>query len=274
VKGTVLRDRYRLVELIDRGGLGDVWIAVDENLARTVAVKLLPAPSPDDPDFLQRVRLDWARFIVRLDHPDIVDVHDLDVAPDGGVFLIMEYVKSESLSALLTREGRLTLARTVLLVAEIADALQAVHDLGVVHRELGPNRVLIRPDGTVALSAFGLAYMYGLTRRASVPPTSALPYASPEQFMGEAPRALSDIYSLGVIAYHCLAGRPPFEGDNPLEVAYRTVKNEPPPLPTGLPKAIRSIVERAIAKKPGDRWPTAAAFGAAVRGVGGVPTLG
>jgi eukaryotic-like serine/threonine-protein kinase len=167
----------------------------------------------------------------------------------------------------LAQEGRLTPARTMDLVARIADALQAVHDFGVVHRELGPDRVLIRPDGTVALSVLGLAHFYGLMRQGSVPPVSAVRHASPEELRGEAPSTLSDIYSLGAIAYHCLTARTPFDGDNPFEVAYRTVMDEPPPLPTELPKLVRSIVEHAIAKKPGDRWQTAAAFGAAARGV-------
>ena len=220
------------------------------------------------------MRLDWARFIVRLDHPDIVDVYDLDVGPEAGLFVIMEYVESESLSAVLTREGRLTPARTMDLVSRIADALQAVHDIGVVHRELGPDRVLIRPDGTVALSVFGLAHCYGLMRPGNVPPVSALRHASPEQLMGETPSRLSDIYSLGVIAYHCLTGHTPFDGDNPFEVAYRTVTDEPPPLPTNLPKPVRSIVEHAMAKKPGDRWHTAAAFAAAAREIRGIPRAG
>jgi serine/threonine-protein kinase len=274
VKGTLLRDRYRLVELIDQGGLGDVWIAVDENLARTVAAKLLPAPPPEDPHLLKRLRLDWARFIVRLDRPDIVDVYDLDVDPKGCPFVIMEYVRSESLSAVLAREGPLSPERTMNLVARIADALQAVHALGVVHRQLGPDRVLIRPDGTVALSVFGLAHLYGLTRPGGVPSISAPHHAAPEQLRGESPSALSDIYSLGVIAYHCLTGRTPFVGDDPLKVAYRIVVDEPPPLPTDLPKPIRSIVECAIAKSPGDRWPTAAAFAEAARGVNGTHSIG
>lgn len=271
----MLRDRYRLVELIDQGGLGDVWIAVDENLARPVAAKLLPAPPPEDPYLLKRLRLDWARFMVRLDHPDIVDVYDLDIGPEGRPFVIMEYVRSESLSAVLAREGRLSPARTMNLVAQIADALQAVHALGVVHRQLGADRVLVRPDGTVALSVFGLAPLYGLMRTGSVAFVSAPHYASPEQLKGEFPGRLSwDVYSLGVIAYHCLTGRTPFVGDNPLEVAYRIVRDEPPPLPTDVPKPIRSIVECAIAKRPDDRWPTAAAFADAAREVSGTNSVG
>jgi serine/threonine-protein kinase len=274
VKGTLLRGRYRLVELIDQGGLGDVWIAVDENLARTVAAKLLPAPPPEDPNLLNRLRLDWARFIVRLDHPDVVDVYDLDVGPEGRPFVVMEYVRSESLSALLGREGRMSPAHTMNLVARIADALQAVHAIGVVHRQLGPDRVLVRPDGTVALSVFGLAHLYGLIRPGGVPSVSAVQHAAPEQLTGDSPSTLSDIYSLGVLAYHCLTGRTPFGGDDPLEVARRIVMDEPPPLPTDLPKPSRFIIERAIAKKPGDRWPTAAAFAAAARGVSGARRLG
>src|SRR5262249_48066198 len=160
--------------------------------------------------------LDWARFIVRVDHPDIVDVYDLDAGPDGGLFVVMEYVKSESLSAVLGRQGSLTPEATIDVVARIADLLQSVHDLGIVHREIGPNRVLVRADGTVALSVFGLTQAYGLMRLGTMPPVSSVPYLAPEQFLGQAPGPLSDVYSLGVIAYRCLTGHTPFDGETPI----------------------------------------------------------
>jgi serine/threonine protein kinase len=269
VNATVLRGRYRLVRPIHQGGIGDVWLAVDENLARTVAAKLLPPPPPDDPDLLTRMRLDWARFIVRIDHPDVVDVYDLDVGPDEALFVITEYVPSESLSAVLARQGRLTPARTMDIVARIADALQSVHDVGIVHRELRPGRVLVRPDGTVALSVFGLTYLYGLTRTGTVPPLSAVPYVSPEQLLGQTPGPRSDVYSLGVIAYRCLTGRAPFDGEAPIEVAYRAVMDEPRPLPADVPQSICSIVDTAMARGPDDRWHTAAEFAAAARALTG-----
>jgi serine/threonine-protein kinase len=156
------------------------------------------------------------------------------------------------------------------LVAQAADALHAAHERGVVHRDVKPGNLLVRPNGTLVLTDFGIARAAGaaqLTAAGSVLGTAS--YISPEQAMGEQATALSDVYALGVVAYQCLAGRRPFEGGNPLEIAMRHVREAPPPLPPDIPPQVRAIVERAIAKDPGARWPAAAAFAAVARRAAG-----
>ncbi len=152
------------------------------------------------------------------------------------------------------------------LVAQAADALHAAHEKGVVHRDVKPGNLLVRPNGTLVLTDFGIARSAGaaqLTAAGSVLGTAT--YISPEQAMGEQATALSDIYALGVVAYQCLAGRRPFEGENPLEIAMRHVRETPAPLPPDIPPQVRAIVERAMAKDPTARWPTASAFAAVAR---------
>jgi serine/threonine-protein kinase len=147
------------------------------------------------------------------------------------------------------------------LVAQAAEALHAAHQAGVVHRDVKPGNLLVKPDGTLVLTDFGIARAAGaaaLTAAGSVLGTAS--YISPEQAMGEQATPLSDIYSLGVVAYQCLTGYRPFEGDNPLEIAMRHVREQAPPFPPDVPPAARAIVERAMAKRAADRWPNAAAF--------------
>jgi serine/threonine-protein kinase len=182
----------------------------------------------------------------------------------------MEYVEGDALSRTLARVGRLTPARTMALVAQAADALHAAHEMGVVHRDVKPGNLLVRPNGTLVLTDFGIARSIGsaqLTAAGSVLGTAS--YISPEQAMGEQATRLSDVYALGVVAYQCLAGRRPFEGENPLEIAMRHVRETPPPLPPDIPPQVRAIVERAMAKDPGARWATAAAFAQVARRAAG-----
>jgi serine/threonine-protein kinase len=156
------------------------------------------------------------------------------------------------------------------LVAQAADALHAAHEMGVVHRDVKPGNLLVRPNGTLVLTDFGIARSIGsaqLTAAGSVLGTAS--YISPEQAMGEQATRLSDVYALGVVAYQCLAGRRPFEGENPLEIAMRHVRETPPPLPPDTPPQVRAIVERAMAKDPAARWATAAAFAQVARRAAG-----
>src|SRR5687767_14139018 len=257
----MLGGRYRLDERIAGGGMGDVWRGTDEVLGRTVAVKILLPALLDEPGFAERFRGE-ARTMATINHPGVVDVYDYG-SDQQIAFLVMEYVEGDALSRTLARVSRLTPARTMALVAQTADALQAAHEKGVVHRDVKPGNLLVRPNGTLVLTDFGIARSAGaaaLTAAGSVLGTAM--YISPEQAMGEQASPLSDVYALGVVAYQCLAGRRPFEGDNPLEIAMRHVREVPPPLPPDIPPAVRTIVERAMAKDPNARWPTAAAFAA------------
>lgn len=267
--GTKLGGRYRLEERIASGGMGDVWRCVDEVLGRTVAVKILLPSLLEEPGFTERFRVE-ARTMAAIKHPGVVDIYDYGSDPAAGAYLVMEYVEGDALSRTLAKVGRLTPARTMALVAQAADALHAAHEMGVVHRDVKPGNLLVRPNGTLVLTDFGIARSIGsaqLTAAGSVLGTAS--YISPEQAMGEQATRLSDVYALGVVAYQCLAGRRPFEGENPLEIAMRHVREVPPPLPPDVPPNVRAIVERAMAKDPAARWPTAAAFAQVARQAAG-----
>ncbi|WP_410810548.1 protein kinase domain-containing protein [Micromonospora sp. 067-2] len=262
--GVQLGNRYRLDERIASGGMGDVWRGTDQVLGRTVAVKSLLPALLDDPDFAERFRGE-ARTMATINHPGVVDVYDF--GNDQQIaFLVMEYVEGDALSSTLSRVGRLTPARTMALVAQAADALHAAHEKGIVHRDVKPGNLLVRPNGTLVLTDFGIArsdLVGQLTAAGSVLGTAS--YISPEQATGQVATPASDVYALGVVAYQCLAGRRPFEGDNALDIAMRHVRETPRPLPADIPPQVRALVERALAKDPAARWPSAAALAGVAR---------
>jgi hypothetical protein len=263
--GTTLGRRYRLAERIASGGMGEVWRGVDDILGRTVAVKVLLGSLLDEPGFAERFRAE-ARAMATINHGGVVEIYDYGSDRSVGAFLVMEFVDGDALSRVLAKVGRLTPGRTMALVAQAADALDAVHSHGVVHRDIKPANLLVRQNGSLVLTDFGIAKSAGsaqLTAPGSVLGTAA--YVAPEVASGARATPLSDVYSLGVVAYQCLAGRPPFNGDTPMEIATRQVREEPPQLPADVPATVRMIVERALAKEPQARWPTAAALGAAAR---------
>jgi serine/threonine-protein kinase len=257
--GAMMGGRYRLDERIAGGGMGDVWRGTDEVLGRTVAVKILLSALLEEPGFAERFRGE-ARTMATINHPGVVNVYDYG-SEEGTAFLVMEYVEGDALSHTLGRVHRLTPARTMALIAQAADALHAAHEKGIVHRDVKPGNLLVRPNGTLVLTDFGIARSAAaaqLTAAGSVLGTAS--YISPEQAKGATASPLSDVYALGVVAYQCLAGKRPFEGDNPVEIAMRHVRDAPPPLPGDIPPAVRQIVERALAKDPAGRYPSAAAM--------------
>ncbi|MEQ4300457.1 serine/threonine-protein kinase [Plantactinospora sp. B6F1] len=262
--GVLLGNRYRLDERIAGGGMGDVWRGTDEVLGRTVAVKILLPALLDEPGFAERFRGE-ARTMATINHPGVVDVYDYG-SDQQIAFLVMEYVEGDALSRTLSRVGRLTPARTMALVAQAADALQAAHDKGIVHRDVKPGNLLVRPNGTLVLTDFGIArsaLVGQLTAAGSVLGTAS--YISPEQAAGEVATPTSDVYALGVVAYQCLAGRRPFEGNSAIEIAMKHVRDAPRQLPGDIPPAIRAIVERSMAKDPKARWQSAAELAAVSR---------
>jgi serine/threonine-protein kinase len=262
--GVTLGGRYRLDERIAGGGMGDVWRGTDEVLGRTVAVKILLPALLDEPGFAERFRGE-ARTMATINHPGVVDVYDYG-SDQQLAFLVMEYVEGDALSRTLSRVGRLTPARTMALVAQAADALQAAHANGIVHRDVKPGNLLVRPNGTLVLTDFGIArsaLVGQLTVAGSVLGTAS--YISPEQASGDVATAASDVYALGVVAYQCLSGHRPFDGATPIEIAMKHVRETPRPLPADIPPPVRAIVERALAKDPAARWPSASAMGAVAR---------
>jgi serine/threonine-protein kinase len=269
---TRLAGRYQLTERIGAGGMGEVWRATDELLGRTVAIKLILPDLLDEPGFLRRF-LAEARAMASVRHPGVVAIHDFH-GDDAGAYLVMEYVEGDPLSRVLSRSGRLSAERTMDLLRQAALALQAVHDRGIVHRDVKPANLMVRPDSTIAVADFGIALgtaHTALTNSGAVLGTPA--YLAPEQVLGQAASPRSDVYALGVVGYECLTGRRPFVGDNPYAVAMQRVGHPPPPLDADVPPAAARVIERAMQPDPSLRWPSAAEFAAAAHtaGVGRMP---
>ncbi len=260
--GHVLSNRYRLTERIAAGGMGEVWRGTDELLGRPVAVKLLAARHAADEQFRERFRAE-ARYAASLSHPGIAQVYDYGesaAAPGGNLpmagvaYLVMELVEGEPLSATLAREGRLTADATLDIVAQAARALAVAHAAGIAHRDIKPGNLLITPDGQVKVTDFGIARaMLGahLTQSGMVMGTAQ--YVSPEQASAGPITTATDIYSLGVVAYECLAGRPPFAAETPIALALAHVKDRPLRLPDDVPPRVAALVGQMLAKDPADR---------------------
>ncbi|MEV4532780.1 protein kinase [Asanoa sp. NPDC049518] len=264
--GTLVNDRYRLDATIAAGGMGQVWRATDTVLGRTVAVKLLRHLTDDT----ARVRFrNEARAMAALRDPGVAGVYDYGetALPDGTpvAFIVMACVEGQPLSRRIAEAGRLEAAETASVVAQAARALQAVHDAGVVHRDVKPGNLIVEPDGTVVLIDFGVAVTADAaaqTRADEVVGTAL--YMAPEQVTKGELTAATDVYALGAVAYHCLAGRPPFTGDNAVTVALSHLQDEPDPLPEDVPESLCRVVTTAMAKDPALRYPTAAALADAV----------
>ncbi|WP_374968503.1 protein kinase [Terrabacter sp. BE26] len=262
-----LAQRYLLLERIAVGGMGEVHLATDERLGRRVAVKVLAPVYADSPDFVERFRRE-ALTAAALSHPNIAQVYDYGV--DGSAhFIVMEHVEGSDLSRLLREGGRMTPADAVHVAEQVCAALAAAHRAGVVHRDIKPGNVMVRPDGTVKVTDFGIAQALGqasLTETGTVMGTAA--YVAPEQARGQATSSATDLYSLGILLFQMLTGAVPFEGDTPVAIAMRHL-DEPMPLPSsrvaGLPANLDEVVTRATAKSPRDRYPDADAMAAALR---------
>jgi eukaryotic-like serine/threonine-protein kinase len=268
--GEALDGRYRVDSPIATGGMGEVWRATDSVLGRTVAVKLLRADLSADASFGIRFRAE-AHALATVRHPGVVDVYDYgEIASTGGstelAYLVMAYVRGEPLSRRLTDGGRLDPATTMSIVAQLADALHATHEAGIIHRDVKPDNIVIAESGQAVLVDFGIAQTpatEGLTNAQDVLGTAL--YMAPEQAMKKPVTPKTDMYALGAVAYHCLAGTPPFSGENALAIALAHVRDEPPALPGDIPVAVRDVVSRAMAKDPARRFPNAAAMASAAR---------
>jgi tRNA A-37 threonylcarbamoyl transferase component Bud32 len=263
--GHLLDNRYRLDERIATGGMGDVWRGTDVVLGRVIAVKVLRPAMLADPEFSARFYGE-ARMMAAFRHPGVVEVYDYASATDTHddsqcAYLVMAYVEGEPLSTRLKAAGSLGVTESMSIVAQAADALHAAHQNGTVHRDVKPGNLIVKPNGTIILVDFGVARSAAVT---SVTGLNAIVgtalYMAPEQVAKGAVTPATDIYALGAVAYHCIAGHPPFEGDNALQVALRHLEDEPPPLPDEVPLAVRELITRAMAKLPADRFSSAAAF--------------
>jgi eukaryotic-like serine/threonine-protein kinase len=276
--GSLLAGRYEITAAIATGGMGEVWKARDRVLDRIVAAKVLKSEYTGDPNFLARFRNE-ARHTAALTHPNIASVYDYgETVDDTGTqqlaFLVMEFVEGQPLVTILHDEGALPVDWTLHVLSQSADGLSAAHRAGVVHRDIKPGNLMVRPDGVVKLTDFGIAQARDsapLTRTGMVVGTAQ--YLSPEQAQGLEVTAASDVYSLGVVGYECLTGARPFDGASQVAIALAHINRPPPPLPSHVPPAVRLLIERALAKDPADRFPDGGAFAEAIRRVASGGTL-
>jgi hypothetical protein len=272
----VLGGRYRLRSRLAAGGMGAVWAAEDLVLGREVAVKVLGDALATDRLAALRLRRE-ARAAGRLVHPGIARV--LDLGEDGGrPYLVMELLHGESLAARLARAGPLAPAEAVRVVAAAADALDAAHRAGIVHRDVKPGNVFVAGGGDVKLLDFGIASAAGDTAVTGGDLLGTAAYLAPERVLGHDATPAADVYALGVLLYELLAGRPPFAGDTGTALAVAHVHAHPAPLRAVAPQAppaLAAACEHALAKDPADRPPSTAALAALLRStVPAAPTQG
>ena len=256
----IFGNRYAIKRRIARGGMADVFLAQDNLLDRPVALKVLFPELSVDPSFVERFRRE-AQNAARLSHPNIVSVYDWG-EEEKTYYIVMEYVDGQSLATELREHGALVPQRAAIVGAEVAAALSFAHRNGVIHRDVKPGNVLIDSRGAVKVTDFGIARARNttenLTQTGAVMGTAT--YFSPEQAQGHAVDPRSDVYSLGVVLYEIVAGRPPFQGDNPVTIAYKHVREEPAPLrqlKSSVPPDYVAIVSHAMAKAPESRYGSA-----------------
>lgn len=255
--------------------MASVWRATDTVSGRTVAVKRLHARLHDDAELAERFRRE-GEAVARLSHPNLVQL--LDQGQDGDEpFLVFELVEGRDLKSMIRSDGRLPVADATAICAQVARALAAAHEAGIVHRDIKSHNVLVTPEGVAKLTDFGIARIIesegaNLTKTGIVMGSSD--YLAPEQAEGREVGARGDVYSLGVVLFEALTGRLPFAGDNPVAVATKHVY-EAPPNPRSISKTIPNRVAaaclRALAKRPADRFASAAEFADALEGRGGDP---
>jgi serine/threonine-protein kinase len=250
--GQVYGNRYRLVDRIAIGGMGEVWRAHDEVILRDVAIKILKPEFMGDPGFLERFRVE-ARHAARVDHEGIADVYDYGEG-SGSAYLVMELVSGDSLARIIEKRIRLTGVEVLSIIEQTARALHAAHEDGLVHRDVKPGNLLITPNGKVKITDFGIARVadqVALTATGQVMGT--VQYLAPEQATGKPATPSTDIYSLGIVAYEALTGKRPFTGESQMVIAMAQINDKPPAMDKDIDSRVQDLVLACLAKKPSQR---------------------
>ena len=257
--GRTLNSRYSLEQLIGTGGMADVYRATDQLLGRTVAVKILHPQFAKDPVFIERFRLE-AQAAANLNQPNVVNVYDWGIE-DSTYYLVMEYVEGLNLKDIILRGGPLLPERAVEIAIAITGALEAAHTAGIVHRDIKPQNIICTSDDKVKVMDFGIARATGgqaMTQTGTIMGTAQ--YISPEQAQGRVADPRSDLYSLGVVLYEMLTARVPFDGENPVSIAYKHVREDPLPpsmINPDVSPELEAVVMKALAKNPENRYRSA-----------------
>lgn len=248
--------RYEILKLIGKGGMADVYLAYDPILKREVAIKILKSDMSDDPNALERFKRE-AGAITQLSHPNIVDVYD--VGDDGDKhYIVMEYIKGYTLKQLIRKRGPIPYKEAVWMMKQLAGALLEAHKNGVIHRDVKSQNVIIKDDGTVKLSDFGIALANDaiqLTSKDSV--LGSVHYLAPELSKGKSATMQSDIYSLGIVFFELLTGDVPFKADTPVQVALKHVRESIPSIRkinNQIPQSVENIIIKATAKNLNNRY--------------------
>lgn len=251
-----IASRYQLIKHIGKGGMADVYLALDTILDREVAVKILKSDLTSDPVALERFSRE-ARASTQLMHPNCVEIYD--VGEDNGKhFIVMEYIKGFTLKQLLIRRGALPYKESVWIMKQICSALMEAHKNGIIHRDIKSQNVLIKSDGTIKVVDFGISQINDAVQvTAQDAVLGSVHYLAPELVKGAPASMKSDIYSLGIVFFELLAGDVPFKGDSAVQVALEHVRNELPSLRKinpSIPQSVENIVIKACAKKPSERY--------------------
>ena len=263
-----MKERYTVERKLGRGGMATVYLARDSVLDRPVALKVLAEHLADDDEFRERF-LREARLAARFVHPNVVQVYDAD-EDERGPFIVMEYVEGHTLADELKRRGRLPPAEVVGIGIQVCAALEAAHEAGLVHRDIKPQNILLRPDGRVKIADFGIARSLDATRHTEIGTVlGTAAYLAPEQARGETVTPAADIYSLGVVLYELLTGRTPFEADTLPELLLKREQGAlvpPRDIAPDVPIALERVVMRCLALEPQHRPASAAELARALEG--------
>ncbi|CAN5720990.1 hypothetical protein BH18ACI4_BH18ACI4_09110 [soil metagenome] len=264
---------YRIIEQLGAGGMGIVYLAEDTVLGRQVAIKTLTNVSGSDNKHFRARFLREARAVSALSHPHIATIHDYGETPDGQPYIVMEFIRGETLAELMRKES-LTIPRALEIISEVAEALGEAHEHGIIHRDIKPSNVAINHRGEVKVLDFGLAKQVDLSSAGSDPERQTLlntqtregavvgtpMYLSPEQALGVEVDGRSDLFSLGGVMYECIAGKPTFFGGNLIEICAKVIRDDPPPpsqFNANVSNELDRITLKALAKKQEQRYQTA-----------------
>ncbi len=255
-KGQVINERYEIIRSIGEGGMANVYLGYDTILDRSVAIKVLRGDLSNDEKFVRRFQRE-ALSASSLAHPNIVEVYDVG-EDDGLYYIVMEYIEGKTLKQLLKKRGNLTLSEAIDIMLQLTDGMAHAHDSYIIHRDLKPQNIMIKDDGQIKITDFGIAMALNstqLTQTNSV--MGSVHYLPPEQASGKGCTIKSDIYSMGIIFYELLSGSLPFKGDNAVEIALKHMRDPLPSLKEenpSLPQSIENIILKATAKNPKNRY--------------------